>query len=126
MIGDSNVKVYYYHTDHLGSIWAVSDQAGKVVWRSDYFAFGTQFGKDGNTDFEELHGFTGKEYDPETGLYYYNARWYDAELGRLISEDPAADPNNPNLYSCCANSPINRVDPQYYPTILRQMAAACI
>ncbi|MBE3575999.1 MAG: hypothetical protein IMW99_11245 [Firmicutes bacterium] len=37
--------------------------------------------------------FTGKEYDPASGLYYYNARWYDPELGRFVSEDTyAGDP----------------------------------
>jgi RHS repeat-associated protein len=67
-------------------------------------AFGTQYGKEVDGDFDEEHGFTGKEYDPDTGLYYYNARWYDADLGRFISEDTAADPNNPNLYSYCGNN----------------------
>ncbi|NLW48697.1 MAG: RHS repeat-associated core domain-containing protein, partial [Firmicutes bacterium] len=62
-------------------------------------------------EFEELHGFTGKEYDPDIGLYYFNARWYDPDLGRFISEDPAGDPNNPNLYSYCGNNPLNRIDP---------------
>ena len=42
--------------------------------------------------FDDEHGFTGKEYDPDIGLYYFNARWYDPEIGRFISEDPAADP----------------------------------
>jgi RHS repeat-associated protein len=87
----------------------ITDQAGEVVYKADYFAFGTQFVKDG--DFEELHGFTGKEYDPDIGLYYFNARWYDPDLGRFISEDPVADPNNPNLYSYCGNNPVMRVDP---------------
>ena len=63
--------------------------------------------KDG--DFEELHGFTGKEYDPDIGLYYFNARWYDPDLGRFISEDPAGQ--GPNPYSYCGNSPVMRVDP---------------
>ncbi|NLY75287.1 MAG: RHS repeat-associated core domain-containing protein, partial [Firmicutes bacterium] len=43
--------------------------------------------------------------------YYFNARWYDPDLGRFISEDPARDPNNPNLYSYCGNNPVMRVDP---------------
>ncbi len=110
-IGDSNAKKYWYVTDHVGSIRAVTDKDGKKVWSADYFTFGTQFGKSGETDFEELHSFTGKEYDPDTGLHYYNARWYDADLGRFISEDPVADPNNPNLYSYCNNNPGIFVDP---------------
>ena len=44
-------------------------------------------------------------------MYYFNARWYDQELGRFISEDPAADPNNPNLYVYCANNPLVYIDP---------------
>ncbi|NLW48878.1 MAG: RHS repeat-associated core domain-containing protein, partial [Firmicutes bacterium] len=51
-----------------------------------------------------MHSFTGKELDPDTGLYYYCARWYDSELGRFVSEDPAGDPNNPNLYVYGANN----------------------
>ena len=109
VIGDSEAPAYFYHTDQVGSIRALTDRQGRVVWNADYLAFGSQCGKEGAVD--ELHGFTGKEYDPETGLYYYNARWYDSELGRFISEDPAADPNNPNLYVYCANGPVNRNDP---------------
>lgn len=105
----STEPVYYYHTDHLGSIRAITDGQGAIVWSADYQAFGAQTGQEGTL--QEFHGFTGKEYDPDTGLYYYNARWYDAELGRFISEDPAADPNNPNLYSYCGNNPLNAVDP---------------
>ena len=49
--------------------------------------------------------------DPDIGLYYYNARWCDPDLGRFIFEDLVADLNNPNLYSYCGNNPINRIDP---------------
>lgn len=45
-------------------------------------------------------------------MYYFNARWYDPELGRFVSEDPAADPNIPNLYSYCANNPGRFSDPK--------------
>jgi RHS repeat-associated protein len=107
VIGDPDAKKYFYHTDYAGSIRVITDQAGEVVYKADYFAFGTQFAKDG--EFEELHGFTGKEYDPDIGLYYFNARWYDPDLGRFISEDPAGQ--GPNPYSYCGNNPLNRVDP---------------
>ena len=100
---------YFYHNDHLGSVKAVTDSAGKVVYNADYHPFGTQFIKDG--DFDETLGFTGKEYDSDTGLYYFNARWYDSELGRFISEDPVMDPNSPNLYCYCKNNPLLFIDP---------------
>ena len=110
VIGDSSAKVYYYHTDQVGSVRVITDQNGTTVFNADYLAFGAKFISNG--DFDETHGFTGKEYDSDTWLYYYNARWYDSELGRFISEDdPAADPNNPNLYSYCGNNSLNRIDP---------------
>jgi RHS repeat-associated protein len=102
-------KKYWYSTDHLGSVRAVTDSTGTVVWNADYLAFGSKYGENGN--FDEKHGFTGKELDLDTGLYYFNARWYDSELGRFISEDPAMDPNNPNLYSYGSNNPIGFTDP---------------
>ena len=111
-IGDTSAKMYYYHTDQVGSVKAVTDSAGKTVYNADYLAFGTQFAKDG--DFDETHGFTGKEYDSDTGLYYFAGRWYDPDLGRFISEDPVDDPNSPNLYSYCANNPLSNIDPTGY------------
>ena len=105
-IGDTGAGKYWYVTDHVGSIRAVTDKDGKKVWSADYLAFGKQYIKDG--DFEELHSFTGKEYDPDTGLHYYNARWYDADLGRFISEDPVGANL---LYGYSSNNPINRIDP---------------
>jgi RHS repeat-associated protein len=111
VLGDSNSKKYWITTDHIGNYRAVTNDQGRVVWQSDYTAFGSQFEKSGDPDFEEWNGFTGKEMDPDTGLIYYNARWYDKETGRFISEDPMGDPNNPNLYSYCANNPIKNIDP---------------
>ena len=112
VIGDTTAKKFWYHTDQVGSVKAVTNQAGAVVWNADYLPFGTQYMKNKfDPDFEEDDlGFTGKGFDSDTGLYYFNARWYDTELGRFISEDPIADPNNPNLYSYCANNPLTNTD----------------
>jgi RHS repeat-associated protein len=110
-LGDSNSKKYWITTDHIGNYRVVTNDQGRTVWQSDYMPFGSQYEKSGDPDFEEWRGFTGKELDPGSGLMYFNARWYDAETGRFISEDPVADPNNPNLYSLCANNPISRIDP---------------
>ena len=76
-----------------------------MVWRNDYRAFGEQLGPEVE-EIENAHAFTGKDWDEEVGLYYFNARWYDPELGRFISEDPVGDPNNPNLYAYARNNPL--------------------
>ncbi len=107
-IGDPDAKIYYYHTDQVGSVKAVTDQSGNEVYNADYMPFGSRFEKEG--EFDESHGFTGKEYDSDTGLYYFNARWYDQEIGRFISEDQISDPNNPNLYAYVANNPLAKTD----------------
>ena len=58
--------------------------------------------------------FTGQRLD-RTGLYYYNARYYDPEIGRFISADTLApDPYNPqsrNKYTYCFNNPLKYNDP---------------
>ena len=56
--------------------------------------------------------YTGREYDSDTGLYYYRNRWYDPEIGRFISEDPIGFAGGDiNLYSYVGNNPQNFVDP---------------
>jgi RHS repeat-associated protein len=64
---------------------------------------------------DNRYTYTGQEQDEFGGLIYYNARWYDPEIGRFISEDPApADPNDPlsiNRYIYCRNNPLVYVDP---------------
>ncbi len=63
--------------------------------------------------------FTGQRLDA-TGLYYYNARYYDATIGRFISPDSIVpDPFNPqslNRYSYCLNNPLKYVDPSGHST----------
>jgi RHS repeat-associated protein len=113
VIGDTQAKKYWYHTDQVGSVKAVTNQAGAVVWNADYLPFGQQYMKskfDASFEEDDL-GFTGKGYDTDVGLSYFNARWYDADMGRFISEDPVGDPNNPNLYTYGRNNPLSFNDP---------------
>jgi RHS repeat-associated protein len=61
------------------------------------------------------HKFTGQRFDASTGLYFYNARYYDPELGRFISPDViisnVRDPQEFNRYSYVRNNPVNFTDP---------------
>jgi len=54
---------------------------------------------------------TGREWDKETGLYYYRARYYDPMEGRFISKDPIGIVGGINLYSYVSGNPINKTDP---------------
>ncbi|NLW48735.1 MAG: hypothetical protein GXY86_15585 [Firmicutes bacterium] len=113
VVGRSGKK-FYYHNDHLGSALAVTDQYGNKVVERDFTPFGERINTDVYDDEprdieEDESGFTGKDWDEDVGLYYYNARWYDPGVGRFISEDSVAD--DPNLYGYCGGNPVNNIDP---------------
>ncbi len=55
--------------------------------------------------------YTGREFDVETSLYYYRARYYDAQTGRFLGEDPIAFGGGANFYVYVQNSPIWHIDP---------------
>lgn len=105
-------KLYFYLYDHLGGIDAVVDENGDIAERRDYLPYGRERLSAG--DAKENYGFTGKELDEETGLYYYGARYYDPLIGRFVSQDPwegdMANPQTLNRYSYVANNPLKYVD----------------
>lgn len=88
---------FYYHGDHLGSSNMITDAYGAVYQHLEYFPYGETWieegGSSGNTP---GYKFTGKELDPETGLYYYGARYYDPVLSKWISADPILGKYLPN------------------------------
>jgi RHS repeat-associated protein len=55
--------------------------------------------------------WAGREYDQETGLYYLRARYYDPQLGRFLSEDPAGVAGGLDLYTYAGDDPVNHTDP---------------
>ena len=99
--------LYYHHTDHLGTTEVITDSNGNIVWHADYDAFGSVMNERGEENFTP--NYTGKFFDKTTGLYYFNARWYDCELGRFTTQDPARDGVNWWIY--CGGNPITFVDP---------------
>ncbi|MCD4781571.1 MAG: fibronectin type III domain-containing protein [Candidatus Omnitrophica bacterium] len=109
---------HYYHADHLGGLNVRTGGEGykkEEVW---YQPFGKTASREFFGDGEEVahHYFTGQHLDDETGLYYFNARYYDPSLGRFITPDtivqsPGGNPQTFNRYSYCGNNPVNYTDP---------------
>jgi len=104
---DGESATYYHHTDHTGTTECITDAGGTVVWDASYEAYGKLVHENGTVSFKA--SFTGKQIDEDTGLYYFNARWYDADLGRFVTEDPARD--GTNWYEYCRNNPLKYMDP---------------
>ncbi len=84
---------YYYHADHLGSSSVVTDKDGKFYEQIEYFPYGETWVHNKATAEQEStpYKFTSKELDPETGLYYFGARYYDGKLSRWTAADPALE-----------------------------------
>ena len=119
---------YFFSQDHLGSTTALTNANGVLVERETYDAYG-------NTSGSALtrYGYTGRERDALTGLQHNRARWYDAQLGRFISEDPIGLAGGLNQFGYVRNNPTNRIDPSglyeidvhYYLTLYLALKTGC-
>ncbi len=100
----------FYETDGLGSISSLTTTSGTVNQSYVFDSFGNTSSTTGT--FTQPFRFTGREFDGETGLYYYRARYYDPIVGRFMSEDPIGfDGGSTNFYSYVLNNPIRFKDP---------------
>jgi len=102
-----------YLSDHLGSSNVITDQTGTSVEVTENTPYGSISRNDGPVNV--AHRFTGQRLDDETGLYFYNARYYDPEVGRFTSPDSfiqtASDPQTLNRYSYVRDNPLTFTDP---------------
>ncbi len=106
-----NTVVYWHHTDRQGSVVATSNAAGQVVATATYSPHG-EFGTGVTAPpTGSPFGYTGRQYDPETGLYQYRARYYSPRLGVFLSTDPIGTKDDPNLYLYVGADPVNATDP---------------
>jgi RHS repeat-associated protein len=104
---DGSGSFNYYHADPLGSIAKRTNQVGAVIQEYRYDAWGNI--EIGAT--ESGFAFTSREWDPDLGLAYYRARFYDSKVGRFIGEDPIKFSEGTNLYTYVGNDPVNSTDP---------------
>ncbi len=109
---------YYYHQNSLYSVAALTDATGAVVERYAYSAYGEPIFLDASANLLDPQAstvgnpylFTGRRLDEETGLYYYRARMYDAELGRFVGRDPIGYRGGINWYEYVGGTPLHYCD----------------
>src|SRR5262245_41691455 len=116
--------VNYYHLDAIGNVRAITNDALATVEARRYIPYGEEWctGPPGQICNGVAPGqpkrFTGKQRDYDTGLDYFGARYYRANLGRFTTVDPAytwrenlSDPQRWNRYAYGRNNPLRYVDP---------------
>ena len=110
---DASESWYNYNTDHQGSTTSIVDRSGAAVATYEYDDYGSITEETDTIDNEIC--YTGQYYDEGTGLYYYNARYYDSQNACFTSMDTYRGDNTLpltlNLYMYCGGNPINFTDP---------------
>ena len=109
-----DTQYYLYNKDIQGSITSLVKEDGSADATYQYTDFGETI-IHGDDQAKNEMCYTGGIYDQSTGLYYLNARYYDPEDGRFMTEDSyrgeIMNPETGHLYVYCANNPVNYVDP---------------
>jgi RHS repeat-associated protein len=103
----------FYGYDGGGNVRQLTNTAGTVTDSYEYDAFGNEFTVSGPTPNNYL--YRGEQYDPDLGLYYLRARYYNPATGRFMSRDPEnvdlTDPGSLHRYLYAKGDPVNLADP---------------
>ena len=103
-------ETYYYVTDGNKNVMSLIDAAGTKVAEYVYDPFGRLLSSTGSLAEINPFRFSSEYHDDETGLVYYNYRYYSPEFGRWISRDPIEEEGGVNLYAMVGNNPVNYWD----------------
>ena len=116
----TGLRIYHYHTDHLGTPQELTNDRGEVVWLNYQMAWGGSFsqlnnvhnldGLDISADELQPFRFQGQFFDSETGLHYNRFRYYDSDVGMFIQRDPIGLLGGLNVFAYAPN-PIGWIDP---------------
>ena len=109
-------STFFYHQDGLGTVTDLTDATGATAKSYAYDAYGNIVDQTGTI--EQPYTYTGREFDVESGLYYYRARTYDSASGRFLQQDPVGIEEGRNMYVYVENRPTRYNDPHGLYTVL--------
>ena len=104
-------ETFFYHSDHLGSTSYITDDKANITQYDAYLPYGELLVDEHNSSEELPYKFNGKQFDDETGLYYYGARYLNPVTCLWYGVDPLAEKYKEiGSYVYCADNPINLFD----------------
>ena len=105
-------ETFFYHSDHLGSTSYITDDHANITQFDAYLPYGELLVDEHSSSEELPYKFNGKQFDEETGLYYYGARYMNPVASIWYGVDPIREMYVANsCYIYCLNNPIIFIDP---------------
>ena len=105
-------ETFFYHSDHLGSTSSITDDKANITQYGAYLPYGELLVDEHSSSEELPYKFNGKQFDEETGLYYYGARYMNPVTSLWYGVDPKCYKNiHLGSYVYCSSNPIVRIDP---------------
>ena len=104
-------ETFFYHSDHLGSTSYITDDKANITQYDAYLPYGELLVDEHSSSEELPYKFNGKQFDEETGLYYYGARYLNSVTSLWYGVDPLAEKYaNNSSYTYCLDNPIRWID----------------
>ena len=104
-------ETFFYHSDHLGSTSYITDDHANITQYDAYLPYGELLVDEHSSSEDLPYKFNGKQFDEETGLYYYGARYMNPVTSLWYGVDPLAEKYQASgSYLYCRQNPVRRVD----------------
>ena len=104
-------ETFFYHSDHLGSTSYITDDKANITQYDAYLPYGELLVDEHSSSEELPYKFNGKQFDEETGLYYYGARYMNPVTSIWYGVDPLAEKyKSIGAYVYCSANPIRLID----------------
>ena len=101
----------YFHTDGNGNVTMLVNASQTMVAKYLHDPFGNVISMSGTLATANTYRFSSKEWNAQTGFYYFGRRYYEPNLQRWLNHDPIGERGGINLYDYVHNNPINMFDP---------------